>query len=321
MAMSTSNETRAFRMKTSMVRAPILVTGAHRSGTTLIGSIVAEAGPHFIYEPFNPCSPPGMALPQIQSLYHYLDGNKWPDLQKSLVQLCSGYFYPFSRPGSPFKDRLSLMQKSANVKLAYLRGKRLLLKSSELMLSISTFVKATSGKVIVAVRHPCAFAQSCERMGWRYDLSALTSQSDFYERFLSRVPEFGRCRDDRIPATVVDNTWLWFALHSYLVNLMDQDVAANLMVVTHENLCLNPQFEFARIAEFLGLEMSPAIEALIAHKTEGRVVDVVGDQQHVLERNSMQLASSWRKRMPEHIQSWVNSVARPVSGLFFDSSG
>lgn len=301
-------------------QSPILVTGAHRSGTTLIGAVVAEAGPHYVYEPFNPCSPPGMAFPQPQSLYHYLDGHKWPDFERALVRLCGGYFCPIGRPKSSFRDRFSLLRKSAGIKLAHLRGNRLLIKSSELMLSIGTFVRTTSGKAIVSVRHPCAFAYSCQRMGWRFDLRALTSQSEFRDRFLTQMPEFGGCSDDRIPAAVIENTWLWLALHSYLVDLMRQDVAENLMVVTHEDLCLKPSLEFARICEFLGLEVTPSMQASIARKTEGRIVEVTGKTQHILERNSKQLANSWRKTVPEHIQLWVNSVAGSLSRLWFDES-
>src|SRR5690554_4348872 len=56
-------------------RLPILVTGAHRSGTTWAGRLLAEApGIYYIHEPFNISDPPiaGLCAAQIRRWFMYI---------------------------------------------------------------------------------------------------------------------------------------------------------------------------------------------------------------------------------------------------------
>jgi hypothetical protein len=50
------------RVRSTLDAPPILVTGAHRSGTTWVGKMLALApGVAYIHEPFNPRTPPGLS--------------------------------------------------------------------------------------------------------------------------------------------------------------------------------------------------------------------------------------------------------------------
>lgn len=294
--------------------APILITGSHRSGTTLIGSTLAECGVHYVYEPFHPHSPPGVSFPVFRSIYHYLDGGAWPQYEAALVGLCGGYWSPFARPKTPLMDRLSIAKKSAGIKMAHALGRPLLIKGSELILSIGTFVEKCSGRVVVTVRHPCAFVLSCQRMNWRFNLEELTSQAEFYERFIQPVPGFGRCTDDTIDPLVVENTWLWYALHSYLLAFLRDSPAAarRIMVTFHENLCLDPDAEFDRLCSFLELPKTRSMIEKRNKRMRGSTVHVAGENQHHLERNSRDLAYAWKDKISAPVNQWICSVAEPL---------
>ncbi len=301
-------------MNKGLSNKPILITGSHRSGTTLVGSILAESDAYYIYEPFNPHSPPGIAVPELTSLYHYLDGGAFPQYRAALAALCEGYFPPTARSRSSLRDRASLAKKSAGIKIAHLKRQRLLLKSSELMLSIQSFLDICAGHVVVTVRHPCAFILSCDRMKWRFNLDTLTSQHEFFQSFLRDEPEFGHCAEPNISASVIENTWLWYALHTYLLNFLKNHpkYSKHVTVTFHEHLCLNPHGEFARLCNFLNLRKSSSMNDKITKLTAGATVHVAGTAQHHLERNSHELAYAWRSRINQDVAQWVCKVAEPV---------
>ena len=62
------------------MQRPILVTGAHRSGTTWVGSMLALS-PRIglIHEPFSPITPPGISSAPFDRFFRYVtDENEGP---------------------------------------------------------------------------------------------------------------------------------------------------------------------------------------------------------------------------------------------------
>ena len=54
------------------IKRPVLVTGSHRSGSTWVGRMIAEApGMLYLHEPFNISDPPGPGLCNVGFKYWF----------------------------------------------------------------------------------------------------------------------------------------------------------------------------------------------------------------------------------------------------------
>lgn len=299
---------------------PILITGSHRSGTTWIGSTLAQCTQrsHYVYEPFNPMSPPGITKPRIRSLYEYVDGGKFPEIEEAILNLGAGYFPAFGGGKIPLKDRISLVKKAIGIALSKPARKRPIIKSSEALLYTSFFTRNLDAHAVITVRHPAAFIVSCERMKWDFNLGHLTAQHEFSEKHLKSVKHFGSCEIPGIPERIVNNTWLWYALHSYIANL-EKDIAASnrVHIIRHEDFCENPSDCFFDLFEKLGL--TPKIDALefINRQTEGEVGRTTSSDQHVLVRNSKKIPKAWQEILSSDTQDWIRNATEPVWREFY----
>jgi FkbM family methyltransferase len=299
----------------------ILVTGSHRSGTTWVGKSISDSCNkfHFIYEPFNPQSPPGMAQPHFQHLYYYVDGGTFPEYETAAKNLLKGKFPAFGGKKSPIKSRLSLLRKSFGIAKAKHEGKKFLIKSSEAMLWSEYFMRHLETQVLMIVRHPCAFVASCERMEWGFDLNNLIIQDSLYQKFISAEIGFSECDVAGISPRIIQNTWLWLVLYKYALFLkkFTYENDKELLLVNHEDLCNEPIQCFKNIFSFLNLDFSPNTQRNLLRETTGDIVVTDTGIQHYFTRNSKKTAVSWKNVLDRKTIDWIQSVTKNVANEFY----
>ncbi len=241
---------------------PILVTGAHRSGTTWIGKMLALApGIGYIHEPFSPVTRPGVSgapfddfytrvTPENESLY-------LPHLERTL-RFEYGYRRQLAAVRSPGEA-----VRSAQDALAFSRARRSharpLVKDPIALLSAEWLAERFSMDVVVTIRHPAAFAASVLRLGWS-----------------SSLDEAART---------------WVELYAAVAGYRDRH--ADWEFVRHEDASRAPLPTFERLYERLGLELTPrAREEIERHSVPGNPAQPRSS--HAIRADSAAVAGSWR---------------------------
>ena len=159
--------------------APILVTGAIRTGTTWVGEVLARNPElEYVWEPYNPLvrAWPHALVP------HFMTGpyDAQPlvdDIATSLVELRSrGRLV-----GHPESITRELRRRCRFA--AARRAKRTLLVKDPLAVFLARHLEERFGfRIVLCVRHPAGFVASCLRLGWDYDFENLLAQPQLMQR-------------------------------------------------------------------------------------------------------------------------------------------
>src|SRR5512146_1513942 len=114
-----------------MERKPILVTGAHRSGTTWVGRMLA-AGPGVAYisEPLNVLHRPGVFAAPVRYWYTYICNDNQAEFLPAFEQLNDFDYHLWAEIRSlrSAKDFFRMLRDFGIFYRGSLRGQRLLLK-------------------------------------------------------------------------------------------------------------------------------------------------------------------------------------------------
>ena len=140
-----------------MKKTPILITGAHRSGSTWVGKMVCRKTDMFyVHEPFN------LDIKRDNCPFKYWFEYIPDDLSEEQKKIYTDYIQKFTKPS--FKDQIKnfLRIKSINdffvfiAQLFGFRKRRTVFKDPIGLLSSEFFSEEINCDVVVIVRHPAA---------------------------------------------------------------------------------------------------------------------------------------------------------------------
>ena len=158
---------------------PILVTGAHRTGTTWAGKMLA-ANPQTAYvsEQLNVLHRPGVLRAKVSHWYTYICAENEADYLTSFLELLS-YRYHLSAEISSLHSARDFFRMGRDFGI-FMSGrvfqKRLLLKDPFAIFSLAWFAERLDCQIVVTVRHPAGFASSLRRLNWTFDFRDLFNQ-------------------------------------------------------------------------------------------------------------------------------------------------
>ncbi|MCJ7435853.1 MAG: sulfotransferase, partial [Anaerolineales bacterium] len=164
---------------TDTSKIPILVTGAHRTGTTWVGKMLA-ANPQMAYisEPLNVLHRPGVLRAPVDRWYAYItkenEGRYFPAFQELMA-----FRYHLLDEIRSLRSRKDFLRMGRDASIFFngrLLGQRPLLKDPFAVFSIPWFAERLNCKVVITVRHPAGFASSLKRLNWLFDFSDLLAQ-------------------------------------------------------------------------------------------------------------------------------------------------
>ncbi len=242
--------------------SPILVTGCHRSGTTWIGKTISQHSKvRYVQEPFHVHYPDEIVSLKLDTWFtHFESSDQKEEIASSFDSLLlsnpiQGAIEKCRAAGITVKLPLKF---SKYLALELLRP-RILVKDPLALLSAGWLYETYDFKVICMIRNPFAFVSSVKAAGWDFDFENLRKQDALMTGLLSDFT-------DQIDALCADKTagdfidraiLLWKILNSVILKYRDQ--YPNWFFVRHEDVVMEPQYQFQRIFDYLDLDLDSKI--------------------------------------------------------------
>jgi hypothetical protein len=233
---------------------PILVTGAHRSGTTWVGKMLALApGVGYVHEPFNPRFSAGAFDRYFTVVTQENETRYAPELERALTFRYE--LVPRLRRRRRPKDVARALRDFGRVERLRWRHPRPLMKDPIALLSAEWLAQRFGMDVVVLIRHPAAFASSLKRLGWRHSFATFLDNG--------RVPEVIKPYEEEIRAQaqepgddLAQAALLWRLLYNAVASYRERH--DEWVFLRHEDVSLEPVGSFERLYEQLGLEITDA---------------------------------------------------------------
>ncbi|MEJ5241904.1 MAG: sulfotransferase [Anaerolineales bacterium] len=296
--------------------SPILVTGAHRSGTTWVGKMLAAApGMAYISEPLNVLHRPGVFEAPVSHWYTYIteenESSYLLAFQKTLA-----YRYDLLaelRSLRSGRDVLRMMRDLYTFTVGRLQKRRPLLKDPFAVFSLEWFAKRLNCRVVVTVRHPAAFASSLKRLGWKFNLQKnLFTQPLLVRDYLEAYREAFEAKP---PKDLIDQAaWLWRIIYHTVWQIRQRH--PEFQIVRQEDLSLDPIGGFRQIYHTLGLDFTSRVEQTIL-TSSGSENPVELTRTHSIRLNSRASLHNWKKRLTEEEIARIRTLTADTWPLYY----
>lgn len=303
------------------VTRPILLTGAHRSGTTWAGKMIAGSPQvAYISEPLNVLHRPGVMRQPVNYWYTYIcEANEAEFI--SPFEETLGFQYHFLaeiRSLRTTKDLLRMGRDWSSFMVARMRKQRPLLKDPFAVFSIPWFITRFNAHLVVLVRHPAAMASSLKRLGWHFDFSDLTSQpllmQHYLEPFRSDLSQIQGHPED----IIAQSSLLWKMIYHTVQEY--QREFPEIILVRHEDLSKSPVQEFANLYKQLSIEFTPQTEDfIIRSSSEGNPPELSIQDVHSVHLDSAANIKNWVKRLTEQEIDRVRELTTGAWEAFYSS--
>jgi hypothetical protein len=296
---------------------PILVTGAHRTGTTWVGRMLA-AHPKVAYisEPLNMLHHPGILRARVPHWYTYVCRENESDFFASFQDLIA-YRYHFAASvaaAGSVKDVLRVGRDLCVCLDARLFQRRPLFKDPFAIFSVLWFAERLNCEIVVTIRHPAAFASSLKRLNWPFDFGDLLRQPLLMRDYLERYrPHMQAARADDI---IGQASLLWAMIYRVVHTAADANPA--MRVVRHEDLSMDPIVGFHRLYDELGLSFSPAVQrAILRSSRAGNPAELRPGRMHSVKLDSRASLDNWRRRLSTAEVARVRAMTADMAGLYY----
>lgn len=272
--------------------SPILVTGAHRSGTTWVGAVLGDVpGVAHVHEPMNP---------EVS-----VDGEPSP---------ASFWFEGVTRRNrrkwTCFFDRI--LERRA--------GSVVLWKDPIALFAAEWLHRRYKARVVAMVRHPLGFAGSVKVKGWNHDFDDFLKQPRLMRRMGKPERRLVEAYAADLPGVVDQAVLLWRLIYGEVDRWKNRPWCR---VVVHEHLSRRPLDGFRELFDWLGLPYGAEQMEKVRVLSEGEdradgeggfgLDDVCRDSAANLER--------WRTRLTEAEAETVRRATGPLADRFYGEGG
>lgn len=296
---------------------PILVTGAHRTGTTWVGKMLA-ANPRtaYISEPMNVLHRPGVMRAKVPLWYTYITTENEAIYLDSLRETLD-YRYHLPAEIASLRSGRDLLRMGRDLSI-FVRGRLLhqrpLLKDPFAIFSLAWFAERLGCRIIVTVRHPAAFASSLKRLNWPFDFRDLLAQPllmrDWLEPYRSRMESMPA--DDIIAQAGL----LWAMVYRSVQTACKQ--LPSVQVVRHEDVSLDPVPAFRRLYVDMGLEFTPGVERKIhASSSAENPVELARGKTYSVRLNSRASVHNWKRRLSPDEIARIRELTEDVALAYY----
>ncbi|HEY2167385.1 MAG TPA: sulfotransferase [Jatrophihabitantaceae bacterium] len=299
-------------------KRPILVTGAPRSGTTFLGTVLSlNRGVSFIYEPMSRVY--GLRDVPDPLLYVRAGSSYEPTAERMTRDLLAGrgqFRKPPPDAAAASRPRaIARRMLGSEVSLRYRRDalnplrRRWLVKDPWAAMSSEWLHRQLGMQTVVLVRHPVPVVRSWQRFGWDMRIQELMAIDELMADHLGPLVE-GVDVDALDPVENAALVWraYYFVLNRYL------DRNPEMIAVRHEDLSARPAEVLQALYRDLDLDFDHRVQARVASYTgAGNQVTTSGETLHELRRDSAAVATQWRRDVDpaerDKIRRWVEPEA------------
>ncbi|MBV6403008.1 MAG: hypothetical protein CNIPEHKO_03330 [Anaerolineales bacterium] len=295
---------------------PILVTGAHRSGTTWVGKMLAGSQAAYISEPLNVLHRPGVLRAKAKHWYQYICDDNEAEYLAPFEELLDYRYHTWSEIKSlrSLKDFLRMGRDFKIFYDALEHGQRALLKDPFAVFSMPWFAKRFDFKIVVTVRHPAAFASSLKRLGWNFDFNDLLDQPllmrDHLESYRGQMQAINA--DDVIGQASLLWTMIYRAVHT------QGQLNRHLIIVCHEDLSRDPVNGFRDLYAALGLDFtSHAEEKIRTSSSSDNPTELSRRKTHSVKMDSRASVDTWRSKLTADEITRIREITEDSARLFY----
>jgi hypothetical protein len=294
---------------------PILVTGAHRSGTTWVGKMLARApGVAYVHEPFNPLTDPGVSSAPFERFYtrvtaeneaRYVDG-----LERTLA------FDYALRPQLRALRTPAQAARAARDGLAFAHARRRrarpLVKDPIALLSAEWLAERFAMDVVLTVRHPAGFLGSVKRLRWTHDFGGFLEDGlpPELERFEPEIRDQAQRPGDVVEQAALLWRILYAAVDGYRRRHPDW------VVVRHEDLSRDPLGGFESLYARVGLAWTRRAREEV-ERSSSPSNPPEARSKHDVRVASAENVGRWRVRLTPPELELVRERTRDVWPLFY----
>jgi hypothetical protein len=295
---------------------PILVTGAHRSGTTWVGKMLAAApGVGYVHEPFSPATEPGISSAPFERYFTVVtaanEARYLPGLERTLR-----FDYALGAELRALRTPAQALRAARDRRAfaaARREGARPLVKDPIALLSAEWLAARFGMDVVLVVRHPAGFAGSVKRLRWTHDFGGFLADGALPAELARFEPEI-RDFAERPRGPVEQAALLWRILYAAVDAYRSRHPA--WLVVRHEDLSREPLAGFERLYGALGLEWTPQARAEVERSSS------VANPPEARSKHDVRVASAenvdrWRARLTPPELELVRERTRDVWPRFY----
>jgi hypothetical protein len=296
-------------------RKTILVTGAHHSGTTWTGKVIAfDNSVSYIYEPFNLISRKGNFGGDFQYWFTYISDENEKDYQKHFER-CLTFKYNYLqelKDISSFRDIGRMSRDIFHFFKSRVLSKRALLKDPIAIFSVEWLFKNFNIDVILLIRHPAAFVGSMKKGKSAHPFDHFLKQpilmKEHLQKYQSEIEAAANGEIDEIGKAIL----LWNIIYSMVVKYQTKYPA--WYFIKHEDLASEPKLGFKKIYSFLGLAFTTNIERKLEALTSAK------SNHSYTKRDSKATIKTWKKRLTAQEVQRVKEGTKEIASYFYQEA-
>ncbi len=299
-----------------MNKRPILITGAHRSGSTWVGNMTGASDQVcYLWEPFNFHFGPGVCNAPFEYHFPYVNETN-EDKYIDSIRRTLNYRYHLMEELRTIKSGWQLkkcIKDFARFQAAKIKKQRPLFKDPIAIFSAQWLAQRFDFQVVILLRHPAAFVNSLNRLDWNYNFNELLKQPHLLDGplapFKEQVKDHARNPRDITGQAIL----LWNLFYSRVKQY--RDAHPDWLYLRHEDIAREPVPAFKNIFRYLDLPFTSAIENnIIRHSNIQNPTSSSGTETSAIKMNSGKSIHTWRKQLTpetiERIEDGTREIAR-----------
>jgi hypothetical protein len=299
------------------MQKPILVTGAHRSGTTWVGRMLAS-NPHtaYISEPLNVLHRRGVYRADVEHWYTYITKENADKYLPAFHDLLNFRYHLFSELGSlrSQKDILRMGRDLSIFMKGKLRRQRILLKDPFSVFSAPWFAQTLNCQVVITIRHPAGFASSLKRLNWPFDFRDMLEQPMLMRDYLEsdRADMENMMADDIVGQSALLWRMIYRSVHTTL------SLFPHFKIVRHEDLSLDPVSGYKSLYESLDLTFDEKVRDTILNSSSSENPSELSEKKiYSVKLDSRANMDNWKKRLTSDEITRIRRMTEGISNLFY----
>ncbi len=302
------------------MKQPILVTGAHRSGTTWVGRMLsADRGAAYVSEPLNVLHRRGIYRVDVQRWYQYITEENEEQYLPAFHELLNFRYHLFAELGSlrSQKDFLRMGRDLSVFMNGKLRGQRALLKDPFAVFSAPWFAQKLNCQVVITIRHPAGFASSLKRLNWPFNFRDLLDQPMLMRDHLEtdRADMEAMQADDIVGQSALLWRMIYRSVHA------TRSLFPDFKIVRHEDLSLDPVAGYKSLYESLGLTFDEKVRDTILNSSSSENPTELSKKKiHSVKLDSRANMDNWKKRLTSDEITRIRKMTEEVSHLFYSDN-
>lgn len=295
----------------------IFITGEQRTGTSWIAGVLATAvGVAWLDEPFNrKKSFPWLCEAQFPHWYTHIDGHNGAIFHRPVADTLSFHFNLLAnwRRSTSLAHFRRSWQVSQQLRGYRQGGVRPVIKQPTGLFMAEWLAQQFQAQVVVVVRHPAGYVSSRKRLGWRHNFNDFLDQpalmTGLLAPFAAEINHFATHEE----AIVAQLSLLWKIIFATADHYRQR--YPNWLFVRYEDIAANPESQFQRLFDQLGLTFSEQTSRAIQQSSQGtNPSEVAIHQWKSVKRDSRTAATTWKTRLSlpeiEQIRAGVGNVGQ-----------